>query len=283
MEAICRVKGISRQAHYQKRRREEGKRAEEEKILTMVRMIRRRHPYVGVRKLLVKMKPMMDQEGIKIGRDRLFELMRANDLLVKRRRRKNRTTWPGMKRMSNLLVGEVIDRPNKVWVADITYIEMGGGGFRYLFIVMDLYSRKVVGWSLGKTLEWGNALSALEMAVENAGGEVKGLIHHSDHGSQYTSRGYLEYLSRNGMRASMGEVGDAYDNAYAERVVGTLKREYGLGEVFKSGIEVAVGEAIELYNEERPHQSLGYATPSEVYRGEVEIEGFKVKIGGRTC
>ncbi len=157
--------------------------------------------------------------------------------------------------MSNLLVGEVIDRPNKVWVADITYIEMGNGGFRYLFIVMDLYSRKVVGWSLGKTLEWGNALSALEMAVENAGGEVKGLIHHSDHGSQYTSRGYLEYLDRKGMRASMGEVGSAYDNAYAERVVGTLKREYGLGEVFKSGIGVAVEEAIELYNEERPHQS----------------------------
>ena len=274
MEAICRVKGISRQAHYQKRRREESKRAEEEKVLTMVRMIRRRHPYMGVRKLLVKMKPMMEQEGIKIGRDRLFELMRANDLLVKRRRRKNRTTWPGVKRMSNLLVGEVIDRPNKVWVADITYIEMSNGRFRYLFIVMDLYSRKVVGWSLGKTLEWGNALSALEMAVENAGGEVKGLIHHSDHGSQYSSRGYLEYLGIKGIRASMGEVGNAYDNAYAERVMGTLKREYGLGEVFKVGIERAVEEAIELYNEERPHQSLRYATPSEVYSGEVEIEGF---------
>ncbi len=93
----------------------------------------------------------------------------------------------------------------------------------------------------------------------------------------------MEYLDRKGMRASMGEVGNAYDNAYAERVVGTLKREYGLEEVFKSGIGVAVEEAIELYNEERPHQSLGYATPSEVYSGEVEIEGFEVKRGGRPC
>ncbi len=93
----------------------------------------------------------------------------------------------------------------------------------------------------------------------------------------------MEYLGRNGIRASMGEVGNAYDNAYAERVMGTLKREYGLGEVFKMGIKRAVEEAIELYNEERPHQSLGYATPSEVYSGEVEIEGFEVKTGGRSC
>ena len=280
LSSLCEVLGIRRQAYYQKRRREQEKANREEKILTFVRMVRRKHPRMGTRKILVKIRPMLEQEGIRIGRDRLFDLLRAWDLLVVRRRRRHKTTTGGQTRIPNLLVGREVDRPDQVWVADITYLEIGSGRYRYLFLVMDLYSRKVVGWCLAETLEWRHALRALRMAVRQARRGVVGLIHHSDHGSQYRSRGYVEYLERMGIRSSMGKVGNAYDNAYAERVLGTLKTEYGLGHVFSGEAEVwkAVREAVELYNTDRPHQALGYATPVEVYRGEVEVSGVSVQM-----
>jgi len=251
----------------------------EEKILSFVRMVRRRHPRMGTRKILVKIRPMLVQEGIRIGRDRLFDLLRSEGLLVDRRRSGRKTTRGGYVGVPNLLEGIEIKGADRVWVADITYLEMRRGGYRYLFLVMDLYSRKVVGWSLGRTLEWVHALRALREAVRRARGGVEGLIHHSDHGSQYRSRGYVEYLERNGIRSSMGRVGNAYDNAYAERVIGTLKREYGLGEVFigEGEMRKAVREAVELYNRDRPHEALGYATPVEVYGGEVEVRGVRIK------
>ena len=279
MDAICEGAGISRQAHYQKKRREEQAKTRDGKVLTMVRMVRRKHPRMGTRKLLVKIEPMLAQEGIRIGRDSLFELLRENGMLVSRKRRKRRTTWPGVRRMPNLLAGTTVSKPDMAWVADITYLEMASGGYKYLFLVMDLYSRKVVGWILTDSLESGNALGALKAAVEQAKHSVAGLIHHSDHGSQYSSRSYLEYLDSVGIAASMGEVGNAYDNAYAERVLGTLKREYGLDSVFRGSEDVgrAVSEAMYLYNVERPHQSLGYATPAEVYLGQVEAGGVLVR------
>jgi len=234
---------------------------------------------MGTRKILVKIRPMLVKEGIRVGRDRLFELLRSRDLLVVRRRRRHKTTTGGVVRVPNLLVGREVKQQDQVWVADITYLEMGSGRYRYLFLVMDLYSRKVVGWCLAETLEWRHALRALGRAVRQARGGVVGLIHHSDHGSQYRSRGYVEYLGRVGIRSSMGKVGNAYDNAYAERVVGTLKREYGLGHVFSGEADLwkAVREAVELYNTDRPHQALAYATPVEVYRGEVKVRGVRVQ------
>ncbi len=281
--AICAVLGIKRQAYYQRKRREQEKAEREEKVLTMVRMIRRRHPQMGVRKLQVKIRSMMEQEGIRMGRDRLYDLLRAQDLLIVRRRKRPRTTTGGAARIPNLLAGQRVHRPDQVWVADITYLETASEGYRYLFLVMDLYSRKVVGWSLAETLEWEHALRAIRRAVRQAKNGVQGLIHHSDHGSQYRSRGYRAYLERRGIRLSMGEVGNAYDNAYAERVIGTLKTEYGLGQVMGGEADLwkAVREAIELYNTDRPHQALEYATPVEVYEGKVEVAGVSVPMGRR--
>jgi len=183
--------------------------------------------------------------------------------------------------MPNRLAGVPITRPNMGWVVDITYLDVESKGFMYLFVLMDLYSRYVVGWKLGDSLLADHALEALENGIAQAGGSgLKGLIHHSDHGVQYTSNKYLQRLREYGMLPSMGEIGNAYDNAYAERVLGTLKREYGLDDVFRgeAGVRSAVEEAVYLYNHERPHLSLEYATPASVYLGGVEVEGVVVKI-----
>lgn len=279
VEAILRCMGITRQAYYQGRQREEKRRIEEEKVLTMVRMVRRRHPRMGTRKLFIKIRPMMVQEGIRMGRDRLFELLRGNGLLVSRRHKRGRTTVSGKRRMPNLLAGRYIKRPNEAWVVDITYLDMSSGGFLYLFLLMDLYSRYVAGWNLVGSLSAIHALDVLKAVVGKVG-DVSGVIHHSDHGVQYGSVDYVGYMGSEGLLGSMGDVGNAYDNAYVERLIGTLKGEYGLGGVFKgrSEAEKAVREAIGLYNCDRPHESLGYATPESVYEGKVEVGPVYVKV-----
>ncbi len=280
VEEVCREMGISRQAYYQMLWREKREDVEEEKIVSMVRMVRRKHPRMGARKLLIKIGPMMAQEGLRMGRDRFFELLRVRGLLVPRKRRMSRTTWSGGRRMPNHLVGVPIDRRDMAWVADITYLDVESKGFMYLFMLMDLYSRYVVGWKLGDSLSAVHAVDALERGAAQAdGNDLEGLIHHSDHGVQYTSNKYLQSLEKYGMLASMGEIGNAYDNAYAERVLGTLKREYGLGDAFGdvAGVRSAVEEAVYLYNHERPHLSLEYATPASVYQGGVEVVGVMVK------
>ena len=260
-QALCKRYGVTRQGHYQKRRREEDREAEEQAILEKVLEIRQRHPMMGGRKLLYKLFPSM-----KIGRDRFFALLRRHDQLVKRRRKGRRTTFPGGLRSEDLLSKEDIIWRDQAVVSDITYIETEKG-FTYLSLVTDRYSRKIVGWELSDTLEASKALRALKRAVRHAGGSVGGMIHHSDHGNQYTSREYLSYMRQKGIRSSMGRVGNAYDNAVAERVNGILKMEYHLDQRFRdySCAYQAVREAIYLYNEERPHCSLGMATPAQVY------------------
>jgi len=144
---------------------------------------------------------------------------------------------------------------------------------------MDLYSRKIVGFKFGKSLEakWG--VEAMEKAIKEARGDTKGLIHHSDHGIQYVSKEYTQVIEKNGMISSMGEVGNAYDNAYAERVIGILKNEYGLGDNFMTyeNAEKAIREAVLFYNTKRPHLSLNYATPSQVYEQLISAPVFKIK------
>ncbi len=264
---ICKIYGISRQSYYKFKKQEARDERERGKIITMIQMIRKRHLRMGIKKIYYKIKDMIKQERIKIGRDKLYKLAKEEGYLVKRKRSGIKTTRRGMRKFDNLLKGEVIERINQVWVSDITYIRVGIRNFGYLFLLMDLYSRKIVGFKFGKSLEarWG--VVALEQAIREADGNVEGLIHHSDHGIQYISREYTEVIERNGMLSSMGEVGNAYDNAYAERVIGILKNEYGLCDTFISyeDAEKAIREAIILYNMERPHLSLNYATPNEVY------------------
>ena len=248
-------------------RREQKRHKQEAIILEMVRQIRRRHPRMGTRKLLVKLGPMLAAEGLKMGRDRLFSLLKQVDLLVKRRKRRHRTTISGWWRTANLLPGLTISQPNQVWVSDITYLQTEVQPFVYLFMIMDLFSRYIVGWQVADTLAASGALVALEQAIQQAQLPILGTIHHSDHGVQYTCHNYLNALQLYNIQPSMGEVGNCYENAFAERVIGTLKHEYFLDARLANHSHAydMSSQSVDLYNLDRPHLSLNYATPASVY------------------
>ncbi len=269
MDELCGMFEISRQAHYQKARREQEQSRQGEITLEMIRLVRRRHPKMGTRKLLFKLQPMLAEEGLKMGRDRLFELLRSQDLLVERKKTFRRTTLPGLWRAPNRLLGLTITRPNQVWVSDITYLELEGGHFAYLFVLMDLFSRCIVGWQVTPSLSSDGALISLQQALQGLNTDPTGLIHHSDHGVQYTSHAYMDTLLANHILPSMGAVGNCYDNIFAERLIGTLKNEYGLDRPFVNFAQAipVVQEVIQLYNTDRPHLSLNMAVPQEVYFG----------------
>ena len=269
MDQICAQFGITRQAHYQKVQREKQQQVADEIILEMVRQVRRNHPRQGTRKLLSKIQPMLATEGLQIGRDRLFSLLRERDLLVQPKKAYRRTTIPGYWRTPNLLPGLTISQPNQVWVCDITYLEVEMGRFAYLFLLMDLYSRFIVGWHVASSLAADGAVKSLRMALKKLPEIEKTYIHHSDHGVQYTSRSYVEILLQKGIRPSMGEVGNCYDNIFAERVIGTLKNEYYLDARFTDHhqVRLAAKQAIHYYNTDRPHLSLNMAVPGDIYYG----------------
>lgn len=253
--------GTTRQAHYQHKKRQEEKVAKDEELLAEVRLIRQKHPRMGVRKLQAE----LSLKGVKVGRDALFSLLRAHQMLVKRVRGP-RTTFPGKIRYPNLLAEVEVTQPDEAWVTDITYVRTEEG-FLYLALITDLFSRKIVGYDLSRSLSADGAMRALQMAISQTNRPLKGLIHHSDHGIQYTCHAYQELLKESKIECSMGEVGNCYDNAVAERVNGILKIEYLLDSLFLSldQCQKAVQQAVWLYNHERPHLALGYAKPHHVY------------------
>ena len=258
MDQICAQFGITRQAHYQKVKREAQRQVEDKIILEMVRQVRRRHPRLGARKLLFKIQPILVTEGLQIGRDRLFSLLRERDMLVPPKKAYRRTTIPGYWRTPNLLPGLTISQPNQVWVCDITYLEVEVGRFAYLFLLMDLYSRFIVGWHVATSLAADGAVDSLRMALKQLPEIGKTFIHHSDHGVQYTSRSYMEILLQRCVRPCIGEVDNCHDNIFVERVIGTFKNEFCLDACFTDHNKVclATKEAIHYFNTDRSHLSL---------------------------
>ncbi|MFZ0531754.1 MAG: IS3 family transposase [Anaerolineales bacterium] len=248
---------------------EDERHSKDEIVLEMVRQVRRKHPRMGGRKLLFKIQPLLTAEGMQIGRDGLFELMRREDLLVKQRKTYRRTTIPGLWRAPNLLPGLTISHPNQVWVCDITYLEVEISHFAYLFVLMDLYARYILGWHVSTSLAADGALSSLKMALSHRSSDITDLIHHSDHGVQYTNHAYMNALLDHNINPSMGAIGNCYDNIFAERLIGILKSEYRLDTCFMNFTQVnlAVKEVVHLYNSDRPHLSLNLAVPQEVYSG----------------
>lgn len=254
---------MTRQAYYKSLRAQENTRVQEGFILAAVREIRRRLPRVGVRKL----HHLLPQFGVSIGRDRLFALLQRFKLLVDRKRNFTRTTnsYHRFHTYLNLIQDLKISQPNQVFVSDITYLKTQEG-FCYLSLVTDLYSRKIVGWDLGKSLAIEGCQRALLMALKGVADASK-LIHHSDRGIQYCSAGYVDILIDKNVKISMTVENHCYENAVAERLNGILKEEFCLGNVHTS-FQAAVAlttQAIELYNNERPHCSLLYQTPSQRY------------------
>jgi len=235
-------------------------------IISEVREIRGKMPRIGVRKLQVK----LAENGHDIGRDRLFEILRDSGLLVKRSHTRIITTYSKhwMKKWSNLIKDIVPSHPNEIWVSDITYIEIVCGikkTFMYLSLITDAYTHEIVGYALHDSLDTEGPLRVLTMALSTRPREsLKGLIHHSDRGSQYCCQDYVNRLKQYGILISMTDKGDPYENAIAERVNGILKTEWLYLITLKSKEQArkVIDKIVYLYNNERPHESIGNMTPA---------------------
>jgi len=203
-----------------------------------------------------------------MGRDSLFNLLRANDMLVKRKKASFKTTnsYHHFHKYNNLIKDIEITKINQVWVSDITYIRTVNG-FCYLALVSDVYSRKIVGFDVSNTIELEGSLRALKTAIRKAK-NINNLYHHSDRGVQYCSNQYVNELKKHNIKISMTEENHCYENAIAERINGILKDEFYVDQTFFDikHAKRAIKNAIKLYNSQRLHLSLNYKTPEIVYK-----------------
>jgi transposase InsO family protein len=264
---LCDVAGMSRQNYYRQRRVRQRQRIDEQLVLELVRRERWRQPKLGGRKLLHLIGRELTDAGVAIGRDRFFELLKAHDLLIEKRRRAVRTTDSrhGFAIHPNLAKDLVLTGPHQLWVSDITYVRTERG-FVYLALVMDAFSRAIVGYDCSDSLEAIGALRALEMAIRQLPPSARPM-HHSDRGIQYCCADYIQRLTAAKLTISMTEQNHCYENGQAERLNGTLKHELGLSATFV-GVRAAramADEAVMIYNHHRPHQGLSYATPMQVH------------------
>jgi putative transposase len=268
-ERLCRLFGKSRRAIYDYQQRLQEEKFSEDIILQLVMQIRGQLPRLGTRKLHYKLQPLLKEHAISIGRDALFELLQAHKLLIRQRKRKVVTTdsrhW--MRKYSNLTGTLVIDRPEQLWVSDITYIRLSNQ-WAYLSLVTDAYSRKIMGYCLRTDMSVAGCLQALQMALNNRQYPHEPLIHHSDRGSQYCSAAYTQLLNDTHIAVSMTENGDPYENALAERVNGIIKSEFNLHES-RLGFEATcdlITSSIDAYNHIRPHSSCDLLTPQQAHQ-----------------
>lgn len=268
---LCELFGVSKQAYYKGNRAEFSEVIADEVVAEMVRDIRKRCPGVGTRKL---QKMLVKYYNLDYGRDRLFSLLDKQGLLLRRRHRQPRTTFSGhiFPVYPNLVKEIVPMRPNEVWVSDITYIRVEDG-FMYLFLVTDMYSRKIVGWALADNMMAEHAVAALRMAISQKADLRLSTIHHSDKGTQYCCAAYVKMLKRNNILISMTEAPDPRENAYAERINGTIKNEFLKPlKPTRSNVYDVVREAIHNYNTFRIHASIGWLTPEEAHHSEGPLE-----------
>lgn len=269
LTVLCRFFGKTRQAWYKAQQARELADMKELLIVEQVEHIRKYLPRLGGRKLFFMLESFFKKHKIKIGRDKFFDLLRKYKLLIKRKKRRVRTTFSNhlLKKYPNQTHQLLIGCPNRVWVADITYIRVGKN-FSYLSLITDAYSRKIVGHHLSPTLCTEGPLKALKMALKQRKDKKTPLIHHSDRGIQYCSVTYTGLLKKNQITISMTQSGDPKENALAERVHKTIKEEF-LNYCIHLNHETAnkaVKKTIELYNEMRPHASIDYLTPAQAHR-----------------
>jgi transposase InsO family protein len=235
-------------------------------VLDLVQYWRQFMPRLGTRKLYELIKPELVRQGIKLGRDGLFDYLRKEGLLIKPKKIYVKTTnskhW--MHKHPNLLKDKSAERPEEVFVSDITYVE-SQQGVHYLSLVTDAYSRKIMGYELSNEMKASDVAKALDMAVKNRNCR-HAAIHHSDRGLQYCSGLYQTTLRQAGIVPSMTDGYDCYQNALAERVNGILKQEFLLYKCRSlEDLKRLVSESIDVYNNMRPHLSLGMRTPTEVH------------------
>lgn len=271
---------MSKQAYY---KHDESKvlqkTAHESFVLEYVKGIRKKDPGIGGKKLWYMYCREFNGNN-PVGRDRFADIIDRNSLKVRLKIRKPRTTDSshGLPTYPNIIKDLIPSRPNQLWVSDITYITIWIDEYNYVFcylsLILDAYTEEIIGWSVGPTLATIYPLEALKMALKRIERvEYPDLIHHSDRGCQYASGEYIKLLNDNGIRISMTECGDPKDNAQAERINNTMKNELLKDMHFRSIEEVrdAIANAVDFYNNERPHMSIDMMTPSQAASCEGEL------------
>ncbi len=270
---------MDRQVYYRSLKRSSVRISKAQQVVALVKEKRMIQPKIGGRKLYFMLKEPL--KSLSIGRDRFFDILRANHLLIVPKRSYHVTTnsHHRFRKHKNMILDYQITKPNQVWVADITYI-----GNRqnpsYLSLITDAYSKKIVGHHVADNLNTENSLIALRKALKNKKVNLESLIHHSDRGLQYCSNEYQKLLEKHHINCSMTQNSDPYENAVAERINGILKQEF---DIDKYDVETKlrrqiVNESIEIYNEIRPHFSNHYLTPNQMHEQSVlKMKTYKTK------
>ena len=263
VRVMCAVLEVSASGYYAWRERPESRRAAADReLLTEVRRVhansRRRYGSPRVHAAL-------RSEGKRVGRNRVARLMHRNGIQARQKRRFRKTTDSNhsFPLAPNLLARQfTAAAPNKIWLADITYVPTLEG-WLYLAVVLDMFSRKVVGWAMSETMPQELTVAALRMAITNRQ-PGKGLLHHSDRGSQYAAHAYRRLLDEHGMLCSMSRRGDCWDNAPMESFFGSMKTELedGLYETRQAAKTALFGFIEGFYNRHRLHSAIGYLTPN---------------------
>jgi putative transposase len=237
---------------------------------------------VGSKKTYHLIKPELVRLDIKCGRDKLNDILRSEGMHIKRKKNYLRTTnsYHRFYKYPNLIKDLDINRPEQVWASDITYLRTTQG-WLYLSLITDVYSKQIVGYQLSDNLKTINCINALKTAIKNRKYPDRPLIHHSDRGFQYCSPDYIETLEKNNIRISMTTKHDPYENAVAERINGTLKNEFDLGDRLpdQKNAERELNKAVWIYNNLRPHESCYYLTPVQAHNQEsIEIKKWPMRF-----
>lgn len=269
VKTLCSLFGKTRHGWYDWNWRQEREMLVQDIVLKEVHRLRVDLPSLGTRKLHYLLAPILQAHKITIGRDSLFDLLSDRGLLIKRRKRRTITTnsnhW--MRKYDNLIEQIEIIRPEQVWVSDITYVRLNSS-FLYLSLITDAYSHQIMGYHLHEDLAAEGCIQALQMALAKRKSLYLSLIHHSDRGSQYCSKTYVDLLVDNKIAISMTQNGDPYENSVAERVNGILKTEFYLESNTGSLIQLRekLDRTVEAYNTIRPHDSCDRLTPCQAHQ-----------------
>jgi len=240
----------------------------------LVHKIRKRKPRCGGKKLFKELENKFTLYDLKLGRDAFFDILRANNLLIRKRKKRINTTmsFHWLRKYPNLIENWEAITPNQLWVSDITYVETALE-VTYLSLITDAYSRKIVGWHLSSNLKAEGSIKALNMALTKEKPKGK-LIHHSDRGIQYCSNAYVKILNKKNIKISMTQSGNPKENAIAERVNGILKEEW-LNDLVLDDLHDArkkIKNIIKIYNTERLHTSIDYLTPEQAHKKNGKIK-----------
>jgi putative transposase len=268
--------GLNRQRYYQSFWILSAKQSKAKKVISLINEVRAQMPRIGTRKLYhILEDPLRD---LHVGRDKLFKILKANQMLIVPIRSYHKTTNSHHRFHKHKNLVEKIDviRPEQVWVSDITYIN--GRQNNYLAMVTDAYSKKIMGYDLSDSLAAEGTIRALRMAVKKRMYSQEPLIHHSDRGFQYCSDDYQKLLEKKKIVPSMTETYDPYANAVAERVNGIIKQEFLLEDykVDLKTMQLLVAEAVRAYNTLRPHLSCSMNTPEQMHlQRKIKIKSYK--------